>query len=152
MNQHVEEKSTTEKILQQLWVSYIKDEIDVTNTIQAKAALTYAMAAMDTIGGWHEEVDTIEGDERHERSPMGGSLAPCIWIKDSIMEAVNWVCASVQDDHDRVCGYSLVMHEKKILGELSSSAPTSLNNALVNVMVVSWKDTSKSLTWPWKHP
>ena len=47
----VQEKST---IPQQLWLSFIKDEIDVTNPIQTKAELSYATAGMDKIGGWHE--------------------------------------------------------------------------------------------------
>ena len=52
---YVEEKSQREKILQQLWVSYIKDATDMTNPIQTNTELSYAMALMDNIGSWHEE-------------------------------------------------------------------------------------------------
>ena len=36
-----------EQILQHTWVSYIKDETDVTNPIQMEAELSYAMAVME---------------------------------------------------------------------------------------------------------
>ena len=70
--------------------------------------------------------------------------------KGSNIEAVSWVCATVQDDHDWVFQYSLVMHEHEILGELGYdlevpcvvpwgllwySAPTSLNNVPVTEWV-----------------
>ena len=75
------EKSTRENVLQEQWVSDVKDEIDVTNYIQTKAELSCAMAVMEKLGGWHEEGERIEVDEVHEGSPIGGLLAACIWIK-----------------------------------------------------------------------
>ena len=46
-----EAKSTREQILQQLWVLYMKEDVDVTNPIQTRAELSYAVAVMDIIGG-----------------------------------------------------------------------------------------------------
>ena len=37
--------------------------------------------------------------------------------KGSIMEAVTWVCADVQDDRDWVSECFLVVHDNEILGE-----------------------------------
>ena len=65
-------------MLQQLGVSCVKDEVDVTNRMQTQAAFSYAMTVMDKIGGQHEEEERIEGDVRYDRSRMGGRLAACI--------------------------------------------------------------------------
>ena len=69
--------------------------------------------------------------------------------KFSIIEAVNWVCANVQDDDGGVSEHSLVMHANEILGEVAHDievqcnvrcngvscgtvAPTNLNDDLLN--------------------
>ena len=41
--------------------------------------------------------------------------------KESLMEAVNWVCANTQDDHDWVSETFLVVHENEMFGELDYS-------------------------------
>ena len=117
-----EEKSTRGEILQQLWLSFIKDEIDVTNPIQTKAELSYATQAWRKSAAGMEEGGRIERDERREGSQMGGRLAACIWVhsksltgngqrhleifwareRESFVEADNWDCAIVQDDNDCV--------------------------------------------------
>ena len=75
-----EATSTREKVLHKLWVSHAKDELDVTNPIQTKAELSFAMAVMDKIGDWLEDDERIGGEERHEGSLSGGRLAACMWI------------------------------------------------------------------------
>ena len=57
---NVEDKSARARIPQQLWVSCIKDETDVMNPIQTKVELSYAVAVMDNIVGWHEEGESTE--------------------------------------------------------------------------------------------
>ena len=51
----VEEQYTRGKIPQQLHMSYIEDEFDLTNPIQTKAEFSCAMAVTDKIRGWHED-------------------------------------------------------------------------------------------------
>ena len=47
-----EERQTAKwKILQEPWVSFFKDEMDVAKSIQTKAELSYAMTVTDKIGG-----------------------------------------------------------------------------------------------------
>ena len=105
-----EDKSTKEK--DSTTTLDVKGASDVTNPIQTKAKVSNAMAVMDQIGG---------------------RLAACIWIfsktmicnghtdtcrvreKDSIMEAVKYVCADVQDAQDWVCEFTKVMHGSEIV-------------------------------------
>ena len=48
----VEDKTTREKLLVQFWMSCVRDEFDLANSIQTKAAFSSAMAVMDRVGGW----------------------------------------------------------------------------------------------------
>ena len=41
-----------EKILAQFWRSCVRDEFDLTNSIQTKAAFSFAVTVMNRIGGW----------------------------------------------------------------------------------------------------
>ena len=63
-----EDKFTREKILKQVWTSYVKDEFDLVHLFQTKAEISFAIAIMDRIDGW------VEGRE------PDGRLAACIWI------------------------------------------------------------------------
>ena len=81
LNQMRKKSPRGKKVLQEQWVSDVKDEIGVTNYIQTKAELSCAMAVMEKLGGWHEEGERIEVDEVHEGSRIGRILAACIWIK-----------------------------------------------------------------------
>ena len=138
-----------------LWTSNVRYEVDV--------APSCAMAVMDGVGGW------ILGNE--EGSHSGAVFAASMWIctkavicngqrhmetfrmnkMNSIMEAINCICAHVQKSHDWISEFSLVMQETKVVETLSCvidvpcvvqhsmlwfSAPTSLNNDSLNDCVV----------------
>ena len=60
------------RILAQFWASFVKDELDLANSIQTKAAVSYAAAVMDKIGVW------IVGDE--EGSQIGASFPARLWV------------------------------------------------------------------------
>ena len=47
-----EEKTTREKILVQFWTSYVREEFDLANSSQRKAAFSCATAIMDRVCGW----------------------------------------------------------------------------------------------------
>ena len=51
---NAEEKSTRERVLEQVWISYVEDDFDLANLIQTKTEFSYAMAVMDRVGGWME--------------------------------------------------------------------------------------------------
>ena len=62
-------KFTREYVVKQFWTFFAEDKFDL-DAIQTKAEFSYAIAAMDRIGGWEE------GDEQE-----------------------NWVGAKLQDLH-----------------------------------------------------
>ena len=58
--------STREKILTNVWTSYVKDEFDLTQSFQTKAEFSCASAVMDRIGG------QIEGGRLEDGSQLEG--------------------------------------------------------------------------------
>ena len=66
---NAEETSTRDKILTQVWTSYVKDALDVTHVIQTKAEFV-----MDRIG------DCIEPRRNGGKSKIGGWLGASMWI------------------------------------------------------------------------
>ena len=98
--------------------------VRLTNSIQTKAEFSYAIAVMYRIGGCNEADD--------EGSQIGAIFAASMWIytkavacngqqhmenlrintMNSIMEAVSWVCAYFQEDHDWISEFSLAQQEK----------------------------------------
>ena len=111
-------------ILTQFWTSYVKNEFELTNSIQTKAEFSNAIAVMCRIGGCNEADD--------EGSQIGAIFAASMWIytkavacngqqhlanfrintMSSIMEAVSWVCIYFQEDHDWISEFSLSLQEK----------------------------------------
>ena len=59
-------KVQEEKILTQVWTSYVKDEFALTKLIYPKAYFSCAFSVMDSIGGW------IEGGRIEGGSKIGG--------------------------------------------------------------------------------
>ena len=59
-------------ILTQFWTSHVKDEFDLTNSIQTKAEFSYVIAVMYRIGGCNEADD--------EGSQIGAIFAASMWI------------------------------------------------------------------------
>ena len=76
--------------------------MDVAKSIQTKAELSYAMTVTDKIGGGSSGVHlyllkkTARCNGQWRMETFRGKK------KDSVIKAVNWLCANVQDDHDRV--------------------------------------------------
>ena len=125
---------------------------------------------MDKTSRWIEKEELKAVAEKTARH-IGGKLAACTWIYSktvvcngqsymeafrsqkthSIMEAINWVCPSAQDNHAWTSEFSLVLNENKTLGESNYDiefpcmvqwgllwyvAPSSLNNNLLNDGVI----------------
>ena len=98
----------------------MNDEIDVAHSMQTKAELSYDIAVMDRIGGW------VEGGRIEDGSQIDWQRA-CGFIqrhsyameklhggirnqnRDSIMKAITCICASVQDNHERISDLSSVL-------------------------------------------
>ena len=119
-------RATREYVLKQVWASHVKEEFDLINAIQTKAAFSYATAVMDRIGGWEE------GDEQDNW--VGARFAASIWIfttyvvcnghrnmqafrvnkMKSIVEAVKLVCDDIFEDHERVSEVSLSLQEAQV--------------------------------------
>ena len=55
-------------------------------------------------------------DNHMQRPKLHGSLRE--QENNPIIEAIDWVCASVQDNHHWISWFSLVLQESKILGAL----------------------------------
>ena len=108
-----EAKSSREKILKPVWTSHVKDEFGLVHLIQTNAQFSCAIAVMDRIGGWIEEgrhVGLFKGSHM-QRPTLHGIIRN--QKKNSIVEAVNSVCASVQDNHDCISEFFLVLQENK---------------------------------------
>ena len=93
-------KCAREYVLRQFWQSFVDDRFDLKNVSQTKADFSYAIAVVDTIGGWEEEDLVLS------------RLAACMWINTkavvcnrqdhiqtyrllkfrSFIEVVTWVC------------------------------------------------------------
>ena len=112
-------------------MSKTKDEIDVTNLIQTKAERSCSIAVMDTIGGWHEDEERLEGDERHEGSQEEEDLPHAFGSIQQLLHALvkgTWKPSETGKlnhlrhcvDHDWFCEYSQVTHANEILHELDS--------------------------------
>ena len=71
-----EERQTAKwKILQEPWVSFFKDEMDVAKSIQTKAELSYAMTVTDKIGGGSSGVHLcLLKNSEMQRSMAHGNL------------------------------------------------------------------------------
>ena len=114
----VEERTAREKLLDRFWKTFVKDDSDLADAIQPKAALSCAMAVMDRVGGWRIG---------QERSQNGEKIAASLWIytraffcngqqhmetfrinkRNSIMEARQLVCVYSQNNHDWISEFSL---------------------------------------------
>ena len=116
--------------MKQVWMSCVKDEFDLGHLIQTRAEFSHTIAVMDRIGGWIEEVSDEDGGAEHWRRAYG-SFQRQSSAKDKItwklsghrdeffLEAINWVCASLQDNHDWISEFSLVLQDNKIMEALS---------------------------------
>ena len=81
-----EEQYTRGKIPQQLHMSYIEDEFDLTNPIQTKADSRMRWLSRTRSAAGMKMEERTEGDERHGGSQIGGRLAAriCIYSKTVI--------------------------------------------------------------------
>ena len=55
-------KFTREYVVKQFWTSFVEDKFESDSAIQTKAEFSYAIAAMDRIGGWkegHEQENSV---------------------------------------------------------------------------------------------
>ena len=142
---NVEWRRLRPKILTQVWMLHVKDETDVDKLIVKKTEFSYAMAIMDRIGGWSQHGRNEAGNQ------IGVSLAAIMWIytktvicngqqhmdvfrnpkRYSVMEAINGVCAQVQENHELISEFSLVMQESNML--------EALNCGLEVLCIVQWR-------------
>ena len=60
-------KYTREHVLRQCWQSFVDDRLNLEKAIQTKAEFSFAIAVMDKIGGWREEIW------------IGSRFAACTW-------------------------------------------------------------------------
>ena len=101
-------KLRREYVVTQFLLSFVEYKFDLDNAIQNEAGFSYAIAAMDKVGGWEDE----EGEQENW---LGPRLAASMWIYTkavvcngqkhmqnlrifklrSIMEAINWVCVTM---------------------------------------------------------
>ena len=95
------------------------------------------------------------------------AMAKSTWMssetgKYAVMEAIDWVCTRVQDNHGWMSEFSKIMRENKILEALNCvldvrctvqwemlwySSPTSFSNDLLMMVSVS-KSTTRRTIWP----
>ena len=66
---------TREYVLRQSWQTFVDDRFDLVNAKQTSAVFSYAMAAMDKIGG------------REKENWVGSRFTACMWI---YTKAVIW--------------------------------------------------------------
>ena len=122
---------TREFVLNQFWMSSVKDEFDLINAIQTKAGFSCAIEIMDRIGSWEE------GDE--QENWVGGRRVASMWVytkavvcngqrnmqtfrvnkKMSILQGVNGVCYAFLDNQQWVSQFSMALQETKVLEALN---------------------------------
>ena len=65
-------KFTRECVVKQFWTYFVGDQFDLDTVIQTKVEFSYAIAAMDRIGGWEEG--------KEQENWEGARLAAIMWI------------------------------------------------------------------------
>ena len=88
---------------------------------QTKADFSYAIAVMYRIGGWIEEGRIVRLEEDWQQADGSTEAVICNGqdymdgIRNqqrySILEAISCVCANVQENHEWVSEFSLVLQE-----------------------------------------
>ena len=58
-------------ILKHVWVSHVKDELDLANPTETEVEFSYATEVVDNIGGWHAQLKAMK-DTTEVRSEVTG--------------------------------------------------------------------------------
>ena len=153
-------KFAREYVVKQFWLSFVEDKFDLDSAIQTKAEFSCAIAVMDRIGGLEEEERrtrklvwakicsytqaVVCNGQNHMQNYRILKLR-------SVKEAVNWVYDDALDEHVWLSELTISLQEAKVLEALQCdskflcivqwrmlwfSAPTSLNNELLNDGVI----------------